>query len=115
MRGQQGAPSAPALDHGCPRNGRKSRAVSLIVIMLLFVEVEVLYLFGDGWVNVVHNLINKCCVILFPFFFGIFVRALFNFVFTFVFMFVFVFVFRVCVQLIIVLHGFANLTVIITC
>ena len=42
MRGQQGAPSAPALDHACPGNGMKSGAVSLIEIMLLFVEVEVL-------------------------------------------------------------------------
>ena len=91
MRGQQGAPSAPALDHGCPINRMKSGAVSLIVIMPLFVEVGVLFLFafGYGWANEMHNLINRCCVISFHvlgrFFFDICVRALFNFVLMFVF------------------------------
>ena len=59
MRGQQGAPSAPALDHGCPINGMKSDEVSLVVMMLLFVEVQVLFLFllSDGWANGMHNLL----------------------------------------------------------
>ena len=97
MRGQQGAPSAPALDHGCPRNGMRSDTVSLIVMMLLFVEVEVIFLFlyVDGWVNGMQHLINRCCVLLFHglglFFFGICVRTLFNFDLMFVFVFVSVF------------------------
>ena len=59
MRGQQGPPSAPALDHGCPINRMKSSAVSLIVIMLSFFEVQVhfLFLLGDSGTTGMHNLI----------------------------------------------------------